>query len=141
MIFSTSCLDVPDMIQMIRSHLNVPLSLISCLYLHFRSLCPSLPLLPPPTVCESLISALVAVQMALCWCFTIGLRSECLMPSAHSNFSTTAVSFLSFGVFIKWFPHERQGYSCLHGDIVAFVLGGSFKTTDEACRQTVTLQT
>lgn len=48
---------------------------------------------PPlgPPVCESLISALVAVQMALCWCFTMGLRSVRLMPSTHSNFSTPAV--------------------------------------------------
>lgn len=63
---------------------------------HSPGPCVSLPPLPcsVPPVRESLISALVAVQMALCWCFTMGLRSVCLMPSTHSNFSTPAVSWL-----------------------------------------------
>lgn len=87
----TGCFDVPDMIELIKW--NVSLSLICIVFLHSPGPCVSLPLHGPP-VCESLISALVAVQMALCWCFTMGLRSVCLMPSTHSNFSTAAVSWL-----------------------------------------------
>lgn len=70
-----------------------------------RSLCPSHPSIPP--VCESLVSALVAVQMALCWCFTMGLRSVCLMPSTHSNFSTAA-GFIY--VLSQLIPEQASGF-------------------------------
>lgn len=57
------------------------------------------PCVPPPPQLPCVLVPrllLVAVQMALCWCFTMGLRSVCLcfMPSTHSNFSTPDVGWL-----------------------------------------------
>lgn len=97
------------------SRWSSPIEMFLCHWFVFSIYTPG-PCVPPPLdppVCESLISALVAVQMALCWCFTMGLRSVCLMPSAHSNFSTPAVSFLFLYIYIfKWFSIKHQGCSC-----------------------------
>lgn len=125
-MFRTSCYDVSDMIQMIRLHLNY---VVFCCWLviFIYTSGPCVPPPPGPPVCKSLISALVAVQMALCWCFTIGLRSVCLMPSAHSNFHTTAVPFLSFGVFCKTIPQHASGLHMFSRWYGGFVLRGSFK--------------
>lgn len=97
-----SCVDPEDHTQ------------FKCLFVLFLSLIsffiyvpgPRAPPPLPPTnglpVCESLIAALVAVQMALCWCFTIGLRSVCLMPLTHTQTSPLQLShFCLFLVFIK----------------------------------------
>lgn len=104
------------------SRWSSPIEMFLCHWSVFFIYTPG-PCVPPPLdppVCESLISALVAVQMALCWCFTMGLRSVCLMPSAHSNFSTPAVS----SYFCFFFSNDslssiRAAHAQIHDCIVA----------------------
>lgn len=88
---------------------------------------PCVPPPPGPPVCKSLISALVAVQMALCWCFTIGLRSVCLMPSAHSTSTRQLSHSYHLVFFVKKIPQHASGLHMFSRWYGSFVLGGSFK--------------
>lgn len=69
---------------------------------------------PPscPPVCKSLISALVAVQMALCWCFTMGLRSVCLLPSTYSKLLHSSCLVALFAVRPSWFSSTHHRVNC-----------------------------
>lgn len=58
----------------------------------------------------------------------------CLMPSAHSNFHTTAVPFLSFAAFFFFFLNPHHALGLFSRWYVGFILGGSFKTADKAQR-------
>lgn len=87
-----------------------------------------------PLVRESLIWALVAVQMALCWCFTMGLRSMCLMPRTHTKLLHSSCPMALFVVYLHRYSINRHHCSCVN-TYLCTGLRGSCKTTDTMQRQ------
>nr|XP_020453588.1 coiled-coil domain-containing protein 63-like isoform X2 [Monopterus albus] len=80
-----------------------------------RSLCPS-PSCPP--VCTSLISALVAVQMALCWCFTMGLSflqhlHQALPCQLEDVVSEAALVSLASQLYSLYSSNGHPNWTCL----------------------------